>query len=144
VRELQALAGPLRLELPGPVTDRRALADELRHASVYVYPSIDDAGEALGVAPMEAMACGVPVILSALPCFADYARHGLNCRVFDHRSADPVRTLAGSIAGLLREPGVSASLAAAAAADIAQLGIDGIAGQHLRFFSDILAARPSP
>jgi len=143
VSELRRLAGALPLEFVGQVTGREALADELRRASLYVYPSIDDAGEALGVAPMEAMACGIPVILSALPCFRDYARDGANCLVFNHRTPNPVRELASAIARLLRDPALAASLAAAGAADIAPLGIEGIAASHLHFFSDLLAARPT-
>jgi glycosyltransferase involved in cell wall biosynthesis len=143
VRELRELAVGLTLEFAGQVTDRRELASELRRASAYVYPSIDDAGEALGVAPMEAMACGVPVVLSALPCFADYARDGANCLVFSHRAADPVRELARALSRLLRDPALSAALAAAGAADMAALGVEGVAASHLAFFSDILAARPA-
>ncbi len=141
--ELRSLAGALPVEFVGQVTGREALATGLRRASLYVYPSIDDAGEALGVAPMEAMACGIPVILSGLPCFRDYARDGANCLVFNHRAANPVHELASAITRLLRDPAQAASLAAAGAADIAPLGIEGIADRHLRFFSDLLAAKPT-
>jgi UDP-glucose:(heptosyl)LPS alpha-1,3-glucosyltransferase len=52
-------------------------------ANVYVHPTLNDS---FGMAPLEAMSFGLPVILSPTPwCgFADYVRHGQDALVLSH------------------------------------------------------------
>lgn len=68
----------------GPIYETDTLVDRLSHAEVFAYPSIADAGEAFGLAPLEAMACGCATIVSGLACFEDFVSHGSNGLVFDH------------------------------------------------------------
>lgn len=82
--EMQRLSAPLgeAVEWAGFVADPAALARHYREASIFVYPSVDAAGEASPVAPVEAMACGCAVVVSNLRCFADYLKAGQSGEVF--------------------------------------------------------------
>jgi glycosyltransferase involved in cell wall biosynthesis len=88
-------------EFAGPVFDEEALVREYQAASVFVYPSLADKGEAFGLAPLEAMAAGCAVIVSNLRCFDDYIESGENGLKFDHRSSDAVSKLSSLLAGLV-------------------------------------------
>lgn len=57
------------------------LAREMRKFRFFVAPS--ELNESLGLAGLEAMASGVPVIASNLPAFMTYVKHGLNGWVFE-------------------------------------------------------------
>jgi glycosyltransferase involved in cell wall biosynthesis len=73
--------------------DRRvriAPGDPLPHlhaADVFVYPSHSDG---FGYAPMEALACGVPVVVTEDTGMKEYLREGQNDRVVPTGSADPI------------------------------------------------------
>ncbi len=82
----------------GPIYDAAKLEAHYRTASVFVYPSLDAAGEAMPVAPLEAMAWGCIPVVSDLACFRDYLRHGRNGYVFAHAGPDRVERLAATLA----------------------------------------------
>jgi glycosyltransferase involved in cell wall biosynthesis len=104
--ELARRAEPLgsACEFVGPVFDERALIKEYQAASVFVYPSLAETGEAFGLAPLEAMAAGCAVIVSDLRCFDDFIEHGANGLKFDHRSAGPTSNLSSQLANLIAAP----------------------------------------
>jgi glycosyltransferase involved in cell wall biosynthesis len=91
-----------RIDFAGPVFDEAELIERLRAAEIFVYPSIAAKGEALPLAPLEAMACGCAVVLSSLDCFRDYLAAGENALRFDHTDssggslATALETLIGS------------------------------------------------
>ena len=103
------------------------LAAELQTASVFCYPSIAEKGESFGVAPLEAMSVGVPVIVSSLECFEAYALDRSNCLVFDHRSPDPVARLADCLTELHGNPELSREIATAARISAARFSYPKIA-----------------
>ena len=74
------------------------LADLFRQASVFVFPSLF---EGFGLPPLEAMACGTPVVTTACGGVSDYARDGDNCLMVQ---PDNVGALAGAIIRLLGDP----------------------------------------
>ncbi len=90
----------------GPVFEEAALLREYQAASIFVYPSLAESGEALGLAPLEAMAAGCAAIVSNLRCFDDYLEDGTSGLKFDHRSDDPPAGLAAQLARLMTEPGL--------------------------------------
>ena len=148
VRRLRNLAGDGPLELPGPVADPKALADELRDADVYCYPSIAAKGEASPVAPLEAMACGLPPVVADLPQYAAYIQHERSGLVFERGSGE-VRRLAGELGRLMGESSYRATLADGAVTSARSFGLEAIADAYLEEFQQSIDAldasrRPSP
>lgn len=82
VEELKNQSGACKVMFRGMVSDPEELAEIERSAEVFVYPSVDEKGEACPVAPMEAMALGVPTIVSDMKCFRDYLENGKNGMAF--------------------------------------------------------------
>ena len=142
VRRLQSLAGDATIELPGPVADPTRLADELRNADIYCYPSIAHRGEASPVAPLEAMACGLPPVVADLPQYAAYIHHERSGLVFERGSGE-ARRLAGALGRLVGESTFRQTLAEGALASARRFGLDEIAEAYLADFQtsiDALAA----
>ena len=106
LEELQALAQRLGIdcEFLGPIFDQDALIGEYQRGGVFVYPSRAEAGELLGLAPLEAMAGGCAAIVSDLRCFDDFIEDGVTGLRFDHRGADPADALAVQLARLIGSP----------------------------------------
>lgn len=78
VKRLERLAPHTKVEWVGEITDPKALATAIGEGDCFAYPSAAAKGETFGVAPLEAMALGLPTILSDLACFSDYAEAGVN------------------------------------------------------------------
>lgn len=84
--------------------DDRQLADLYRSSQLFVSASW---GEGLGYPPLEAMACGVPVVVTDSVGVRDYARHEENCLLVPPRNAP---ALAQAMRRLLDDPGLAAQL----------------------------------
>jgi len=81
------------IEWVGPIFDQEQLFAEYDQASIFVYPSLAERGEAMGLAPLEAMSFGAVPIVSSLTCFLDFIKPGYNGLVFNHRSPTSVSLL---------------------------------------------------
>ncbi len=90
------------VEWTGPIFDEKNLTAEYRSAMLFVYPSVAETGEALPVAPLEAMANGCAPLVSNLLCFRDYIEDGVNGFVFDHRGENAQKTLAERLEAVLQ------------------------------------------
>jgi glycosyltransferase involved in cell wall biosynthesis len=103
LRRMQALGeqSGARVEWRGSVFDPAELSEQYRSSLVFVYPSVAEAGEALPVAPLEAMAHGCAPIVSNLACFRDYIADNVTGFVFDHRGPEPEKILAGRLTNVL-------------------------------------------
>jgi glycosyltransferase involved in cell wall biosynthesis len=88
------------IELAGPEFDPHRLAAAYARASLFAYPSLAETGETFGLAALEAMAQGLPAVVSDLGCFRDFVKEGVNGSLFDHRSADAPGSLATALAGI--------------------------------------------
>lgn len=117
----------------GPVRDRETLAALYRSCGVFVYPSIADAGETFGVAPLEAMACGAPTIVSDLDCFKDYAHDEQNVLTF--RRADGSAGLAKQLRRLMECSRLRSRLGAQSATDALAYSYPAVATQYLALFA---------
>ncbi len=97
LREMRDCATSLgsQVEWAGFADTTEGLREQLREASIFAYPSVDDFGETFGVGPLEAMGNGCPVVVSDLGCFRDFVHDGETGLVFDHRAADAPARLAG-------------------------------------------------
>lgn len=63
-------------------------------ADIYVYASLSDG---FAMTPIEAMACGTPVVLTDFPGKDQYARHEKNCLIAPFRDAEQVAECAGRV-----------------------------------------------
>lgn len=134
---LRRRAAALPVEFAGPVADKAQLAQALQAAHVYAYPSLADAGESFGVAPLEAMGTGLPVVVSDLACFRDFVEDGVTGLVFDHRRPDAARQLAAKLETLLAAPEPRTTLGQRAAARAAEFGYPAIATRYLDDFQEL-------
>jgi glycosyltransferase involved in cell wall biosynthesis len=84
---LQSLARKVgnSVQFTGLINDSTRLQAILQESSLFVYPSLAEKGESFGLAPLEAMACGCPALVSQLSCFLDFITDGHSGFVFDHR-----------------------------------------------------------
>jgi glycosyltransferase involved in cell wall biosynthesis len=138
--ELRTLAAQRAVpcQFTGPIFDQQALAAAYRRAAIFVYPSLAETGEALGLAPLEAMAAGCAVVVSGLQCFDDYVEDGVTGLQFDHRGADPAAHLAAALALLISEPERLQKIADAGRCAAANFRVAAIAGRMLDDFRSVL------
>lgn len=139
VAKLRALAPPLwesaRIRVAPPLFDSGALVAAYHQLDIFCYPTEAAEGEAHPVAVLEAMAAGLPVVATNLPCFAD--------QIVDNRNAllipmhDPT-ALAAALARLLSDPAARATLARNAEATVSALDDEAVARQHLADFATLL------
>lgn len=165
---LRALAGlpgaQLRLVGPGPATyrdqlrdlarnlgvtervsfdvvPRDALADVYREADALVFPPEWD--EPFGLVPLEAMACGTPVVATATGGSAEFLVPGRNFLRFPPGDAD---ALVAAVAELARDPGLRARLVAGGRKTAARLHVDAYADAleswHLATIDGFSRGRP--
>lgn len=91
-----------QIEWHGKIFDPQRLIAQYRSSLIFVYPSLAETGEAMPVAPLEAMANGCVPIVSKLDCFRDYISDGVTGFVFDHRGPDPEKNLAERLTAVLQ------------------------------------------
>lgn len=80
---LKECAGDVELIFSGEMSNPESMAEFMRKAHIYCYPPLETTGDAMPCAPLEAMALGLPVIVSDIPCFDDYAIDRVNAIRFD-------------------------------------------------------------
>lgn len=131
----------VELHMLPAIYDREALAAELRGCDVYVYPSVAERGESFGVAPLEAMGVGCPVVVSKLSCFREFLEDRVNGLVFDHRDAAPVERLAEALSLLLGDPALARRLGDAAALTATGFSYEAIASRYLEVFDEAISTK---
>lgn len=85
-----------------------ASADEMplymNAADIILYPTIMPQGEAFGIAPVEAMACGKPVIVTRSGGLVESAQHGINGYILEPVEESLTGHLVEKIEHLLQNP----------------------------------------
>lgn len=102
--------------------EREELPDEYRAADVMVFPSIWP--EPFGLVPIEAMACGTPVVATGVGGSAEFLADGANCLLFppeDHVA------LAAAVERVARDTDLRARLVGAGLRTAAELDVERLA-----------------
>lgn len=133
VEELKKRAGRCSVVLKGAIVDALELAEVERTAEVFVYPSEDVQGEAFGIAPLEAMALGIPTVVSDLECFSEFVSNGVNA--FKFQTAK-VEALTDILRQLLIEDSLKLEIGKTAASDAKRFSVQDVAKKYLSVFSD--------
>jgi glycosyltransferase involved in cell wall biosynthesis len=141
---LKNMAGPLglRCKFIGPIFDQDALIREYRKGAIFVYPSLAEFGEALPVAPLEAMAARCAVVVSNMRCFDDYIEPGVTGLRFEHRDATPEVNLASQLMSLIEAPDRLKQVAEAGHESACKFRTPAIAARMLDDFAALLDERP--
>jgi glycosyltransferase involved in cell wall biosynthesis len=139
LESLKSTADGLPVEFAGAISDDRALSRTYQEADCFCYPSLAEKGEAFGRAVLEAMATGLPCVVSNLECFADFLKHDADGLVFDHRSKAPQEALADAICSILLDPGKADSLGASARRAAERFSASHITEAYLALFSSLLS-----
>jgi len=125
------------VEFTGPIPNGD-LPDWYRNSSLLVFPSVVTAygdQEGLGLVPVEALACGCPVVASDLPAIRDVIRDGETGRLV--RSGDPA-ALATALRELMRDPAQREKLAAGGLAYVRdRFDWSGIAARYAALFAGL-------
>ncbi|HET8598671.1 MAG TPA: glycosyltransferase family 4 protein [Castellaniella sp.] len=120
------------------VPETSQVAPYYQAADLYVHPTLNDS---FGMAPLEAMSFGLPVILSPAPwCgFAQYVRAGEEALVLSH--PERADELAAAIERLRSDEGLRARLALGMQAVLVRHAWPQVARQYLDLYTRILAER---
>jgi glycosyltransferase involved in cell wall biosynthesis len=127
-----------KVDWVGPIFDSNALSLYYKKASLFVYPSLAERGESFGLAPLEAMACGCPALVSALECFKDFVQDGRSGFIFDHRSTTPVQALAGRLKEILANKHDLVSIAIPAHEVAGTFALAKVADLYIQDFAGLL------
>ena len=134
----------LPVEWMGPVFDESELLRQYRRALLFVYPSLAETGEAMPVAPLEAMANGCVPIVSDLACFRDYIEDNMTGFVFNHRGLEPDKELAARLLHILTlgEEEIIA-MGRQAQARAGEFAVETVAQRYLQDFESLRLVRPN-
>lgn len=126
--ELEALARDLGVasRLSFAVTPRSMLAAVYRSADALVFPSSWD--EPFGLVPIEAMACGTPVVATMAGGASEFLADGGNCLAFRPGDADG---LAAALRRLAADEQLRARLRSGGLATAGELTVDRVADRLL-------------
>lgn len=127
-----------RIEWVEAISNPEMLAASLRECLIYCYPSVAEKGETFGVSPLEAMGLGLPVVVSKLECFADFAKNGVNALVFNHRANDATDQLVHQLRRLLLDAKLRDSLSERAYATTRRFSTTVVASNYLLAFEELV------
>lgn len=135
-RQAQAAGVAERVRFSGYVP-REAISARFRAAHVFALPSFN---EGLALAALEALASGMPLVLSRTGGTADLVVDGLNGLTFDWADVD---ALAGHLRALAADRGLARRMAAASRERAARFGWGAIADEFAQVMRRA-AMRPAP
>jgi D-inositol-3-phosphate glycosyltransferase len=116
-----------------PPQGHEMLSTYYRAADVCVVPS---RSESFGLVALEAAGCGIPVVASAVGGLSTLVDDGQTGYLVEGRDPD---LFAGRLAGILTDPGLAASMAAAASRRAGAYTWTAAAGRMRRIYGDLTA-----
>jgi len=125
-------------EFMEPIFNETELIQEYRRSAIFVYPSIAETGEAFGLAPLEAMACGCAAVVSNLACFDDFIKDGVSGLRFDHREKEAEKALADRLVRLINDRPLLQQVAANGYREASRFKADVVAAEMLADFRGLL------
>ncbi|GAA0798543.1 hypothetical protein GCM10008910_23290 [Faecalicatena orotica] len=137
-RHLDELAPFCKVEWIDAIYNPNHLAETLRQSDIFCYPSIAEQGETFGVAPLEAMGLGIPIIVSSLECFGDFVINGENALTFNHHSMDPVHELESALFTLIENKKKRQEIGKKGAITAQKFNAQNVAQQYLNIFEQYL------
>lgn len=135
--ELRSHAKGVNLFFAGEFSNPKLMADYMRSAHIYCYPPLPTTGDAMPCAPLEAMALGLPVVVSDLPCFDDYIVNQKNSIRFNV-SHNAVQHLEEAIELLVFDEPLRTQIGINASKTASRFSSSVIAGQYLDLFQSLL------
>ncbi|MEM6822326.1 MAG: glycosyltransferase family 4 protein [Verrucomicrobiota bacterium] len=118
-----------------PVYDPSELRNLYHSHRIFCYPSISDTCETMGIAPVEAMACGCIPIVSNLPVFNSFLAENESGLSFDYKAHDAPQKLASLVRKLLSDPQLQEKLRQGAIASSQRFSIPKIGDDFLTLFT---------
>lgn len=104
INSLKKMGSNINITWIDPIYDAKNLAETIKKGDIFCYPSVAERGETFGVAALEGMSLGLPVVVSDLDCFKDFIKNYENGLIFDHRAKKPEQQLAYKIKQLIDSP----------------------------------------
>lgn len=139
ISKLEQLLDKCSVKWIPPTSSQKELNDFLHKCDIYCYPSVAEKGETFGVAPLEAMATGCPVVVSSLECFQDFVEDKVTGLVFNHRASDAVRLLINELQVLIESSDKRAVIGRAGAKRAKDFAVANIAAKYAQVFNSLLA-----
>lgn len=136
-KKLEECAKNVELIFIGEIADPKSMACYMREAHIYCYPPLETTGDAMPCAPLEAMALGLPVIVSDIPCFDDYVVNGENAIRFDV-SKNAVINLKRALELLINDEALRLRIGKNASLTAQRFSCSSIADQYLYLFKSLL------
>lgn len=136
-QQLTECAKNVDLIFTGEMSDPQMMANYMKTADIYCYPPLPTTGDAMPCAPLEAMALGLPVIVSDLPCFDDYLINRKNGLRFDV-SHNAIEHLKQAIELLIVDEPLRIQISRNAVATASKFSCLNIAKQYLDLFQSLL------
>nr|WP_269205203.1 glycosyltransferase family 4 protein [Motilibacter aurantiacus] len=123
-----------RVFFPGPL-GRGQVADVMHRAEVFVMPS---RVEPFGIVALEGWRAGTPVVVTSRGGAGEFVQDGRTGRVVD---PEDTSALADAVAGLLDDPALRASFAAAGRARLPEFSWDRLRAEYEKVYASAAAAR---
>jgi glycosyltransferase involved in cell wall biosynthesis len=139
IAQLKEKVGDLPVVFSGAINDPIKLAEALQEATYYCYPSVASKGEALPVAPLEAMATGLVPVVSNIEQFNNYIDDGSNGYFFDHNSGCPHKALCDVLTKLITNTDRTKQMSVQAAKKAAEFNYQNIAKLYLDDWEGLLS-----
>ena len=137
VQRLVRLAPHVRVEWVDPISDPLKLAETIRSGDCFVYPSVATKGETFGVAPLEAMALGLPTVLTNLPCFNDFVEPKVNALQVEI-GENCAASIKGAILYLMANPKEAMKLSESASNTAKRFSPQVTANKYVECFNELL------